>query len=162
MRLKFPLLPLLSMLAGCGLSFNPGVLPALAETRPAAIPEMMMGALQEDLDLSAVQAAAILGNLAQETSNFTTLKQINGPAIGYSQWMGARKLAFLAFADDNGGAYSHEANYGFLLDELQSQYGDTLDRIRSTEQVDGKRRLRPIDSPVAYVGFGRMSTSGSP
>jgi len=25
-----------------------------------------------------------------------------------------------------------------------------------------KRRLRPIDFPVAYVGFGRMSTSGSP
>jgi hypothetical protein len=25
-----------------------------------------------------------------------------------------------------------------------------------------KRRLRHIDFPVAYVGFGRMSTSGSP
>jgi len=140
MRSPLPVL-LLALLCGCGLPFDPVSGQATAETVQAPIPEVMMGALQEDLDLNAVQAAAILGNLAQETGNFTLLKQINGSAIGYSQWMGPRKRAFMSFAEENGGAFSHEANYGFLVDELLTKYEATLRRIRSTDQVEEATRI---------------------
>lgn len=140
MRSPLPVL-LLTLLCGCGLALDPVAGPAAAETGPAPIPEVMMGALQEDLELNAVQAAAILGNLAQETGNFTLLRQINGSAIGYSQWMGPRKREFLSFAEENGGAFSHEANYGFLVEELLTQYEGTLERIRSTDRVDEATRI---------------------
>lgn len=145
MRSPLPAL-LLILLCGCGLHFDPTLGAASAEvgrsdTGPAPIPEVMMGALQEDLDLNPVQAAAILGNLAQETGNFTLIRQINGSAIGYSQWMGPRRRAFLSFAEENGGAFSHEANYGFLVEELRTQYEDMLVRIRSTDRVEEATRI---------------------
>lgn len=139
MRSKLPLLPLLSVLCGCGLPFNPAGQPALAETAP--IPQVMMGALQEDLGIGEVQAAAILGNLAQETGNFTMLQQVGGPSFGYSQWLGSRKRAFFAFAEENGGRHSFEANYGFLLHEIETEYAAMVERLRGTNDLQVASRI---------------------
>lgn len=109
---------------------------AEANTGSEPIPQVLMSELQRDLSLTDVQAAAILGNLAQETGNFTLLRQINGSAFGYSQWMGPRQRAFLAYARDNGGKHSLEANYGFLLHEIETQYPEMMGRIRSADTLE--------------------------
>jgi hypothetical protein len=101
----------------------------------------MMGALQEDLEIGEVQAAAILGNLAQETGNFTILQQVGGPSFGYSQWLGSRKRAFFAFAEENGGRHSFEANYGFLLHEIETEYAAMVGRLRGTEDLHTASRI---------------------
>lgn len=141
---KIILLPLLSALMGCGLSFDPLGDPAHADTvqtETVPIPQAMMGALQEDLEIGEVQAAAILGNLAQETGNFTMLQQVGGPSFGYSQWLGPRKRAFFAFAKENGGPHSFEANYGFLLHEIETDYPAMVDRLRGTDDLDMASRI---------------------
>lgn len=83
-----PLLLITALTAGCAAPFGPLSSAAAAEPDHRPIPQVMMGALQEDLGLTEVQAAAILGNLAQETGNFTHLQQVGGPSYGYSQWLG--------------------------------------------------------------------------
>lgn len=131
------------LLAATALTLPDGPLsrPAAANAGPAPIPQVLMGELQEDLEISEVQAAAILGNLAQETGNFTLLQQINGNAFGYSQWLGPRKRAFLAYARKNGGKHSLEANYGFLLHEIETQYPEMMGRIRSADTLEEASRI---------------------
>lgn len=106
-----------------------------------SIPEAMMGRLQEDLDFEHVQAAAILGNLAHETGNFTMLQQIGGSAYGYSQWMGSRRNAFFSFAQEHGGRHTFDANYGFLLHEITTYYEPMIQRMRNTEDVEQASRI---------------------
>jgi hypothetical protein len=134
------LLPLV-ILGGCGLPVGPVTGPAAADPELAPIPQVMMGALQEDLGIGEVQAAAILGNLAQETGNFTMLQQVGGPSFGYSQWLGSRKRAFFAFAEENGGRHSFEANYGFLLHEIETEYPAMVARLRVTDDLDAASRI---------------------
>lgn len=135
------LLCLFLLTVGCAAPFGPLSAPAVAETANRPIPQVMMGRLQEDLDLTDFQAAALLGNLAQETRNFTHLQQVGGPSYGYSQWLGSRKRAFLAYAERNGGKRSFEANYGFLLHEIRTEYPDMVDRIRDAQTVDAATRI---------------------
>lgn len=141
MRHLLPPLLVILLLAGCAAPFGPFSAPAAAEAGPEPIPKVMMGALQEDLDLSEAQAAAILGNLAQETGNFTQLQQVGGPSFGYSQWLGPRKRAFFDFAAENGGRHSFEANYGFLLYEIRTEYGPMMGRMRGAQTVDQAARV---------------------
>lgn len=131
------------LVATTGLTALLGAFPgeASANTGSEPIPQVLMSELQRDLSLTEVQAAAILGNLAQETGNFTLLQQINGSAFGYSQWLGPRKRAFLSYARENGGKHSLEANYGFLLHEIETQYPEMMGRIRSAETLEGASRI---------------------
>lgn len=146
MRRIANILFLVPLLTGCGVigPFSGSVSaesaePPLVADRP--IPQVMMGAIQEDLELSEVQAAAILGNLAQETGNFTHLQQVGGPSYGYSQWLGPRKRAFFAYAEQHGGRRSFEANYGFLLQEITAEYGPMTRRIQDASTVDGAAHI---------------------
>jgi len=144
MSRKLILLPLLSALMGCGLPFNPSRDAAqadIAQTETVPIPLAMMGALQEDLEIGEVQAAAIIGNLAQETGNFTMLQQVGGTSFGYSQWLGPRKRAFLVFAEENGGPHSFEANYGFLLHEIETEYPEMVQRLRQADDLNTASRI---------------------
>jgi hypothetical protein len=141
MRYRPLLLGLLLAATALPLPGGPLSGPAEANAGPAPIPQVLMEELQEDLEISEVQAAAILGNLAQETGNFTLLQQINGTAFGYSQWLGPRKRAFLAYARENGGKHSVEANYGFLLHEIETQYPEMMGRIRSAETLEEASRI---------------------
>ena len=50
--------------------------------------------------------------------------------------MGPRQRAFLAYARNNGGPHSLEANYGFLLHEIETQYPEMMGRIRSAETLE--------------------------
>ena len=131
---------LLLSLSACA-EFTPFHLAQEPEEAPASmlehqpIPEAIMVKLQEDLEINEIQAAAISGNLAQETGNFRHLQQINGPSFGYSQWMGSRKSDFFQFADENGGRHSFEANYGFLVKEIHDEYDAMMSRLRQTDDL---------------------------
>lgn len=128
-------------LAGCVKPFGFPTGEEAEEEASQPIPMVMMSRLQEDLDLKPVHAAAILGNLAQETGNFTHLQQVKGPSFGYSQWLGSRKEEFLAFAEKNGGKHSFEANYKFILHEINEYYPDMIERIRDIENLDLAARI---------------------
>ncbi|MEP3669938.1 MAG: phage tail tip lysozyme [Roseibium sp.] len=110
------------------------------------IPEVLIEDLQQELGLKDFQAAAIAGNLAQETGNFTMLHQIRGPGRGYSQWSGSRRTEFQNFADDT---LSYEDNRDFLIYELTGPYAKVLTRLKATKtteqaaQVFMKQFLRP-------------------
>lgn len=105
------------------------------------IPKALMQALQADLDIDALTAAAIAGNLAHETGNFTMLQQIRGPSFGYSQWLGSRKTEFFAFAETNGGRHSFEANYGFMIHEIKEGYQDMVSAMRKTQDLAQATRI---------------------
>jgi hypothetical protein len=100
-----------------------------------------MGDLQTDLELADFQAAGIVGNLARETGNFRFMREMNPlvsgsrGGIGYAQWTGPRHDAFLAFVGDQD-PIGYEANYAFLLEELEGPYAGVLERIYQTESVE--------------------------
>jgi len=112
---------------------------ALAE--PVSIPERLMEDLQTDLELADFQAAGIVGNLARETGNFRFMREINPlfsgsrGGIGYAQWTGPRHDDFLAFIGEQD-PLSYEANYAFLLEELEGTYEGVLERLYKTETVE--------------------------
>lgn len=119
-----------------------------------SIPATLIADLQSDLGLEEFQAAAIAGNLAQETGNFTVLHEQGGSGLGYSQWTGSRRRAFQSFAE--GEIHSYRANYGFLRHELQTGYSDVLNALRRTDTTEEatrlfmKRFLRPNPKYAAF------------
>lgn len=81
--------------------------------------------LAKDLNLSTAQAAGITGNLQAESG----LKAVQEKSplgggrggFGWAQWTGPRRDQFEAYAKANNlDPKSDEANYGFLLHEMQS------------------------------------------
>jgi Phage tail lysozyme len=83
--------------------------------------------LNKDFDLAEHQVADILGNLGEECNGFTAMQEekplVPGSRGGYgwAQWTGSRRVKFEDFCRDQGlGAWSDEANYGFLKLELQT------------------------------------------
>lgn len=121
--------------------FEPALANAQADRSPITVPEQLLTDLQEDFDLPAVAAAAIAGNLAQESGNFRMLHEIGGGCYGYSQWCGSRKRAFRAYAVSVGDQQSYAANYGFLAHELSTEYQGMLSRLRRTQDVDIAARI---------------------
>jgi opacity protein-like surface antigen len=111
-----------------------------AHADPVSVPERLLGDLQTDLELSDFQAAGIVGNLARETGNFRFLRELNPlvngsrGGIGYSQWTGPRHDAFLSFVGD-GDPMGYEANYAFLLEELEGPYSRVLERLYETDTL---------------------------
>ena len=88
-----------------------------------------------DFDLTKEQAAALAGNLAFETSDFSTLQEVN-PMVkgskggtGYAMFTGDRRVAFEKWVEDNElDPSSYEANYGYLKKEL-SEKDDVIGNI---------------------------------
>jgi hypothetical protein len=106
-----------------------------AFAEPITVPERLIGDLQSDLDLNELQAAGLVGNLARETGNFRYLQELNPlirgsrGGLGYAQWTGPRRDAFVEYADGRD-LMSYEINYGFLRHELEGPYAHVLDRLR--------------------------------
>lgn len=106
----------------------------------------VMRHLVDDFDFTAVQAAAILGNVGHECAGFKLMQErrpVSGRGgYGWCQWTGPRRRAFEAWVAENGLEIdSDAANYGFLKYELtetsEHRAVDHLKRTRSL--VDGVR-----------------------
>jgi Phage tail lysozyme len=89
--------------------------------------------LSKDLGISREAASGVVGNLYDE-SGLQAINEKGGGGFGWAQWTGSRRTDFEAYAKTHGGATSDEANYGFLVQELQKpQFADVLKRLRDKD-----------------------------
>lgn len=123
------------------LACSPRNEPEVYVIKTETVAERLIDNLMRDFGFSKVQAAGIAGNLAQESGQFHTLQEVGGGCFGYSQWCGVRKKEFYQFAPDHGGRHSFRANYGFLRHEMQRDYPEMIDQIRTTQSVEGSAKI---------------------
>lgn len=91
--------------------------------------------LSADLGISKDAASGLVSNLNAE-SGIQGIQERNPVAgrggFGWAQWTGPRRVAFEQFATDRRmDPASDEANYAFLLHELQTKYPGVLAQLRS-------------------------------
>ncbi|MEP3666779.1 MAG: phage tail tip lysozyme [Roseibium sp.] len=120
--------------------------PAFAQS---TVSGQLMGDLQRDLGLTNAQAAGIVGNLAHETGNFQFMQEIS-PVVagsrggyGFAQWTGPRRVEFESYAASNGlNINSYEANYGYLLNEINSGRHGNIDGVLAA--------MTPEEAAIAF------------
>jgi hypothetical protein len=128
--------------------------------RPSTLPHFLQLAppVMEDLishfSLSPVQAAAIVGNLGAESTDFTAHHEVgqaeNRGGYGWAQWTGHRRTAFFAWADSNGfPRESAEASYSFLVHELETTHGNVVHALKRQTELRGAthRFMRLYENP---------------
>lgn len=100
----------------------------------------VMAALMKKLDIDALAAAAILGNIGHESMGFKSLAQINGGAYGWPQWDGIRKDAYFDWCRRKQlDRASDEANYRYLVYELTDTFEKrVIPAIRKETTLDEK------------------------
>lgn len=103
---------------------------------------IIMNRLMKDLNITKEQAAGIIGNLAHESTGLQAGIQEKNPirgrgGLGWAQWTGVRREAFERYLEQNGlKATDPEANYQFLLKELNSTHRKSLEVLRKTTSVE--------------------------
>lgn len=115
--------------------------PEVYVVKTQTVAERLIDNLMRDFGFSKVQAAGIVGNLAQESGQFHTLQEVGGGCFGYSQWCGVRKTEFFQFAHTTGGKHSFRANYSFLRHEMRRDYPKMIEQIRTTKTVEGSAKI---------------------
>jgi len=101
--------------------------------------------LEEVFGLEDFQAAAIVGNLDQETGGFKFMQELN-PKVkgskggyGFAQWTGSRRKAFETWASQNNlDVSSYDANFGFLVHEIQNSdyFIKVMGKLSKTKNID--------------------------
>jgi hypothetical protein len=104
---------------------------------------VIMRRLMKDVGVSDVQAAGILGNIGWECSGFKALQEVKPVmggigGLGWCQWTGPRRTSFVNWLRDHGGAdwRDDEANYGYLLHELDGPQSASLNAVKNTSTVE--------------------------
>lgn len=126
----------------------------------AKAPKIMRDLMRDLPGLKDFHAGAILGNIGHECGGFRQLVQLGMKegtgGMGWCQWDGARRDAFLKFAADHVLSFrSDEANYGYLLHELRGTAKEPLERAALQEL------LRQTSLEAAVVNFDeRFERSG--
>lgn len=98
--------------------------------------------LMHQFDLTAIQAAAIVGNLAHESGGFKyhqELKPLKGRGgIGWAQWTASRRVDFEKFVKKNNlDIRSNAASWAFLVKELSAPYhGRAIKAIKKTNDLE--------------------------
>lgn len=110
--------------------------------------------LQRDFPgLTKEDAAAIIGNLGEESGGFTKMQEAGGrgPGRGWAQWTSPdRKAKFLANVQKHGGDLAnYDANYETLRDELKGQYAGALKEMMAAQGLENKTRvfMRKFENP---------------
>lgn len=113
--------------------------------------------LAKDLGLADFQSAGVFGNFGRETGGFRLLQEqkptVAGSRGGYgwAQWTGPRRRAFEAWCKENKFApNTDEANYGFLVHELKTNYAGALAALKRTKTLDSAVEV----FEVQYEGAG--------
>jgi murein DD-endopeptidase MepM/ murein hydrolase activator NlpD len=111
-----------------------------------------------DYDLTAEQAAGVLGNFMEESGGYHLPPDVNeggspGPprfsgGYGWAQWTGSRQRSFIDFAVEAGFMNSENenatdaANYAYLKKELAEGYKETIPEL--------KNNSTPEDAAVSF------------
>lgn len=96
--------------------------------------------LMRDFDLTAPQAAGVVGNTGRECLGFTVLREIGAApgrgGYGWQQWTGPRARLFLNWCSANGLDWRGDAgNYGYLRHELNTDYAYVIQHLRECNTV---------------------------
>jgi hypothetical protein len=105
---------------------------------------VVMRRLIQDVSVSEVQAAAMLGNIGWECGGFKALQEVKpvmggAGGLGWCQWTAARRTSFVNWLKDNGWGENYhddEANYGYLLYELHGPQRSSLNAVKGTSMVE--------------------------
>jgi hypothetical protein len=104
---------------------------------------LILKKLMHDLNLTAIQSAGIVGNLAHESGGFKyhqEIKPLGGGrgGIGWAQWTGVRRRIFEKWAKQhNMDLTTNAASYGFLLHELtNTSEKKAIAAIRKTSTIE--------------------------
>lgn len=105
---------------------------------------VVMRRLIQDVSVSEVQAAAMLGNIGWECGGFKALQEVKPVmggigGLGWCQWTAARRTAFVNWLRDNGWGENYhddEANYGYLLYELHGPQRSSLNAVKGASMVE--------------------------
>lgn len=97
--------------------------------------------LMSDCGLTPEQAAGIVGNLGFESGEFKSLHEIGQPeglgGYGWAQWTGTRRVSFLDWCKAHNLDWrSDEANYGYLLAELNTTQAKSLAQVKKTTTTE--------------------------
>lgn len=100
----------------------------------AKAPGIMRDLMRDIPGLAAHQAGGILGNIGRECMGFRELVQMGMAegkgGMGWCQWDGARREAFLKWANDHVQPWrSDAANYGYLVHELRTTEAGALQEL---------------------------------
>jgi len=114
---------------------HPSTMPHFIQLAPTIMQDLM-----GTLDLTALQAAAIVGNLGTESQNFTAYHEIgqaeNKGGYGWAQWTGPRRKAFFAWADSQHLQRDSEAaSLGFLEHELKTTHRSSVNALRKQSDL---------------------------
>jgi hypothetical protein len=103
----------------------------------------IMRRLMNDVGVSDVQAAGILGNIGWECSGFKALQEVKPVmggmgGLGWCQWTGPRRTSFVNWLRDHGSAdwRDDEANYGYLVHELDGPQSASLNAVKNASTVE--------------------------
>lgn len=110
---------------------------------------VVMRRLMQDLSVSEVQAAAMLGNIGWECGGFKSLQELKPVmggvgGLGWCQWTAARRTSFVNWLRDNGWGENYrddEANYGYLLYELRGPQRASLNAVKGTSMVESATKM---------------------
>ena len=116
----------------------------------------LMEDLQEEFGLTQEQAAAFVGNLAQETGDFEFMQEIK-PKIegskggwGFAQWTGGRRKRFEDWIEETGlDPKSYEANWGYLKKELTEE--DPEIKRMGIETIKNLKEMDDLEEATRYV-----------
>jgi hypothetical protein len=107
-----------------------------------------MRRLIHDTGVTEPQAAAILGNIGWECSGFKAfqekkpLKGSGAGGLGWCQWTGPRRDQFVNWLKDHGLDYhDDEANYGYLLYELQGTHRQSLNAVKGQPTINSATKV---------------------
>lgn len=114
-------------------------MPTLFQTKVTKFIPRLMKDTKADLET----ACAIFGNIGHECNGFQTMQEIGQKppkgGWGWQQWTGPRRRQFEKWADDKKlDRASDEANYGFLLWELQNTEKASLAATKKAVGLDNK------------------------
>lgn len=113
--------------------------------------------LMNDFNLTAEDAAAILGNIGHESAGFTKLQEIK-PTVegsrggyGWPQWTGPRRRAYESYcARNNFDPASDKANYGYMFVELKGAHANAITKLKAAKTLYDK----VVAFELQYEGAG--------
>jgi hypothetical protein len=97
--------------------------------------------LREDFDLTAEQAAGILGNLGHESAGLTAFQEVGPTAgrggFGWAQWTGPRRVQFESYCARNKlNLKGDKANYAWLFLELKRAFKGTIKALKKADSLE--------------------------